>query len=220
MFSPPGAGKGTQKELLVKKYNLPSIVVGDLVRELGAKAETGDPLAIEAKERYDKGIPQPDNIIFKILRRKLESVDLEKGIIFDAFPLSLGQAQGFEKIIREFFLPRPIALYIEISEDEAVTRLGKRRVCPKCQRVFYPLSPNYSTGKCDVCGVDFVIRDDDKEEVVRERFRRYDERMRNLREYYQERRELIVINGEQTVEEVFKEIIQKLETYLQKNDNY
>ena len=141
---------------------------------------------------------------------------MDRGIIFDAFPLSLGQAQGFEDIIREFSLPRPIALYIEISEDEAVMRLGKRRMCPKCRRVFYPLSPNYSSGKCDVCGVDFVIRADDKEEVVRERFRRYDERMKSLRKYYHDRGELIVISGEQTVARVFEEIIQKLENYLQK----
>ena len=216
MISPPGAGKGTQKELLAKRYGLVSIVTGDLVRELRSKAETGDPLAVAVKERYDQGIPQPDEVILEVIRRNLAELPLEKGIIFDAFPLSLGQAQGFEEIIKEFLLPRPIVLYIKVSEDEAVERLGKRRVCPKCKRVFYPLSPNYASGKCNVCGVDFVVRDDDKEEVVRERFKQYEERMKNLQEYYQNKDELIVINGEQTVEEVFKEILRKLEDYLQK----
>jgi adenylate kinase len=217
MIGPPGAGKGTQRELLQNKYNLETVVTGDLIRELRAKAVDGDQLAMEIKKRYDQGIPQPDDVVIEAVRRKLSSLDLSRGVIFDAFPLSLGQAEGLEDLVKEFSLPEPIAFYVDITENESVERLSKRKLCPQCKRVFYPLSPNYDSNKCDVCGIELITRPDDKPEVVRRRYHQYLERMQALKQFYYEKGSLLRINGEQTVEDVFSEINDRLSDFLMRS---
>ena len=152
MMGPPGSGKGTQAQLLRKKLDYHYIATGDLVREMRGRAYTGDPIAVEVKKRYDRGEPQPDELILKAVRSKLSELDLDAGIIFDAFPLSEKQIWGLEEIIEEFHLPDPVAVSIEVSEDEVVKRLTLRKYCPKDNSVYYPMSPTYEKNVCSVCG--------------------------------------------------------------------
>ncbi|MDD5342238.1 MAG: nucleoside monophosphate kinase [Patescibacteria group bacterium] len=213
IMGPPGSGKGTQAKLLREKFGLNYLATGDVVREMCRRAETGDPLGQEVKERYDRGEPQPDDLILRAVRQKLSELDLAKGIIFDAFPLSEPQALGLDEIITEFKLAQPVAINVEVGEDEVVKRLGMRKFCPKDNSVYYPKSPTYEKNQCAVCGGELIRRSDDTPEVARERYRKYIDRITSLVNFYQKRQQLVPINGEQSVPAVAEEIIHKIERY-------
>ncbi len=216
MMGPPGSGKGTQAQILQKKLNCHYIATGDLVREMREKAYIGDPIAVEVKKRYDRGEPQPDELILKAVRQKLSLIDLDAGIIFDAFPLSEKQAWGLEELINEFHLPQPVAVSIEVSEDEVVKRLTLRKFCPKDNSVYYPKSPTYDENVCSICGEQLVKRADDIPEVVRERYKEYIERINAIENFYDKKGQLIKIFGEQSVEQVAEEVAKKLQSYTPK----
>ncbi|MBU0707830.1 nucleoside monophosphate kinase [Patescibacteria group bacterium] len=213
IMGPPGSGKGTQAQLLKEKYSCNYIATGDLVREMYKKAATGDPLGLEVKKRYDRGEPQPDDIILKFVRQKLITIDTQRGIIFDAFPLSEAQARGLDEIIKDFKLDKPVAINIKVGEEDVVQRLSLRKYCPKDNSVYYPKSPTYDSNKCEKCGKGLIRRADDEAGVVRKRYKKYIDRINVLVMYYEKRNQLISINGEQSVEKVASEIEQRLSTY-------
>ncbi len=213
LLGPPGSGKGTQAKLLQERYDYHYLSTGDLIREAIKKAATGDPLAMEIKSRYDQGEPQPDNLILKMVREKLNAVNLREGIIFDAFPLSDRQAWGLDEIIEESGKPEVVALNIEVGEEETITRLSLRKYCPQDNSVYYPKSPTYDQDLCAVCGGKLVRRADDAPAVVRERYQAYQSRIRSLVHFYEKRRQLIRVDGEQTVEGVAEEMFKKLGAY-------
>ncbi len=213
MMGHAGSGKGTQAELIRSKYGHNYISTGDLIREMIKKAASGNMLGKQVKDRYDRGEPQPDDLILKSVRQKLSELELEYGLIFDAFPLSMEQAKGLDEIVKEYSLPDPVAVNIEVSEEEVVQRLGMRKYCPNDNSVYYPKSPTYFQNKCAKCGGDLAMRADDVPEVVRERYRVYKERIDNLIDYYKKRNRLININGEQSVDDVSKEILEKFSAF-------
>ncbi|MFH1597489.1 MAG: nucleoside monophosphate kinase [Patescibacteria group bacterium] len=215
-LGPPGSGKGTQAKLLMEQWKMNYLSTGDMVRDFLAKAKDGDNVGSEMKVRYDKGIPQPDDLIIKGVREVIKNWDLRKGVIFDSFPLSEQQAWGLDLIVKDFIMEIPIVLYIAISEEEAVNRLSKRKYCPNCKSVFYPLSPNYESGSCDKCSTVLISRSDDKPEVVKKRYLEYVGRMEALKKFYEPRLRWVNIDGEQSVEEVQQEIIKKLTEFRAK----
>ncbi|MDP3964392.1 MAG: nucleoside monophosphate kinase [bacterium] len=215
LMGPPGSGKGTQAETLRQETGMNYLATGDVVRELMARAATGDPIGAEMKERYDRGEPQPDDLILKAVKQKLTELSLKRGLIFDAFPLSLPQAEGLEKLREDLGLPEPVAVSIEISEEEVIKRITLRKFCPKDNSAYYPQSPTYESNTCAQCGAQLVKRDDDTAEVVSKRYREYVGRIKSLVEYYSEHGQLIVINGAQSVEAVGDEIRSKLSQYAQ-----
>lgn len=212
-LGPPGSGKGTQAKLLQEKLGYYYLSTGDLVREMISRADSGDTLALEMKQRYDRGEPQPDDLVLRAVREKLRTVDLQKGIIFDAFPLSEKQAWGLDEIIEESGKPSLTVLSVEVSEDETVKRLSLRKFCPADNSVYYPKSPTYAQDVCELCGGKLVRRADDAPEVVRERYQAYQSRMGALINFYEKRRQLIHIFGEQSVEAVADETERKLQTH-------
>lgn len=216
ILGPPGCGKGTQAKFLVEQWAMNYLSTGDMIREYIKKAANGNVLGQAMKERYDKGIPQPDGLIIKAVREKLKTLDLGKGIIFDSFPLSDNQAWGLDDIIKDFTLENPIVLYVAISQAEAIERLSKRKYCPNCKAVFYPLSPNYDSGLCDKCQHRLITRSDDQPEVVKHRYQEYIIRIQALQKFYQPRLRWVEINGEQPVEAVHQEIFKKIEEFRQK----
>lgn len=215
-LGPPGSGKGTQGKILAKEQGMNYLATGDMVREFLATAKEGDPVGREMKEKYDKGIPQPDDLILKGVREKLKSFDLFQGIIFDSFPHTEQQAWGIEEIVKDFSLEKPLVIYINLSEEESVKRLSQRKYCSNCQSVFYPLSTNYHRNICDKCGQPLIMRSDDKEEIIRFRYKEYINRIEPVVDYYKPRLRWIEINGQQSVEEVQWEIKEKIEQFLAK----
>ena len=206
VLGPPGSGKGTQSELLAKKTEYEHISVGDLIRAF-IKGQSKE--AIESKERYDKGIPQPDNIASMLLREKLKSIN-EIGAVFDTYPLSIGQAQDLSKIVEEISIKNLKVIFLNVDVNEVVKRISERKICSKCKTVFLPIKPGYDTNVCSECGGDLIMRSDDKPEIARGRFIEYEKRNIPIKEYYSERGLLVEINGDQSIEDVHKEVLRKL----------
>jgi adenylate kinase len=203
----PGSGKGTQAEKLVAKFHFNYIATGSLVRKKAKIDET-------IRQRMISGQPQPDSVVISAVRQALSEIDLDKGILFDAFPLSLDQAQALEQMTANFKLTQPIVLYIKILPETVIKRLSLRFVCPKCKDIFKPGSNGYDSKKCPLCLEKLIQRDDDKPEAVQRRISENQERMDVLEKYFTDNGQIIIINGEPPVEEVTKEIFAKLESYL------
>lgn len=207
LIGPPGAGKGTQAELLIKKFGLDHLSTGNLVRGL-AKLET--PLGVDVRERMERGVPQPDDIILKAIAEYVPALEQKKGVLFDAFPLSVPQAEGLEKIIDEYELEKPIVIFLEVRDVEILRRLSSRKTCKTCRSSFASHMDGYDSGVCVNCGGELYQREDDKEEVVKNRIEQYRERMRELFYYYTGKNELVVIDGEQTIEAVHRDVAQSM----------
>ncbi len=222
LLGPPGSGKGTQARFLSERYAIPRIATGDIVREYAAMAESGNPLAREIHKRYVAGIPQPDDIINQALREKIASLSLERGILFDAYPLSVGQAEGLARICESFSLPRPFIIFLTVSEEEVLRRLGQRKFCKQCNETYLPSLEGYQEGVCTQCGGELYVRPDDQPEVVSRRYREYQKRMDNLSAYYREHPELaewVPVSGEQSIDDVRREIEDRIEALRQRSEH-
>ncbi len=206
----PGSGKGTQGRKIAETFGMAYLATGDLVREVRKRSGTGDAFADQVKERYDRGRPQPDDVIVKILRTTLESLDLNKGIIFDSFPISLGQTQELFRIVKDFGLDQPVVLFLKINEWESVKRISNRKFCPTCSVAFNPGSQAYTKGECPTDGSKLITRADDNFRIVRTRMQEYSDRMEHIHEYFDHKHLIEDINGGQPIDQVFAEILERL----------
>lgn len=206
LMGPPGSGKGTQAKLLQQRHGLYYLATGDLIREVMREPGNREALAEAVRQRYAQGEPQPDDIILELVREKLAEIDIEKGILFDAFPLSSAQAEGLEEMRQKFHLPEPVVLSIEVAEDEVVRRLGLRRFCPRDHATYHPDSPAYRQNSCLICGGPLERRSDDAPEVVRRRYAEYSQRLKELVQRYHERGQVVKVRGEATVVDVAQQI--------------
>ncbi len=201
----PGTGKGTQGSLLSEVLGKPYFATGDLVREI-VKSRKKDRFTRSIQKRYLKGIPQPDQVINKIVKRKVESLIERNGLIVDAYPLSMGQVKGLEKLVRDHQIQHFWVIYLDVEQKEIIRRLSSRRICKKCRAsIVY-------TGQEErcVCGGKLVLRDDDKPMVVKTRIREYRKRFKHILKYYRDRSELIRINGNQSIAAVHTDIMNEL----------
>jgi len=203
-LGPPGSGKGTQAALLEQRHGLCQISTGDILRQAVAD---GTPLGREAKACMDKGALVPDRVVIGIVEEKLKGRECEKGFVLDGFPRTTGQAEALDAIMRDF--PAPQAHRIDrvvafqVDEGALVTRLSGRRTCGECQAMYHlTLSPPRVEGVCDRCGGRLVQRNDDREEVIRERLAVYEESTRPLLEFYGGRGQLIRLPAVGPVEDV------------------
>lgn len=206
----PGSGKGTQGRKMSERFGMEYLATGDLVREVRKRSGTGDAFADQVKERYDRGRPQPDSVIVKILRDKLASLDLGKGIVLDSFPISLGQTQELFHIVKDFQLDPPVVLFLNIDEWESIQRIARRKFCPSCSVAYNPGSDAYTKGLCATDGTKLITRADDNFRVVRSRMQEYTDRMEHIHEYFHRKNLVVDINGAQTIEKVHDEIVEKL----------
>ncbi|MBI2427060.1 MAG: nucleoside monophosphate kinase [Candidatus Kerfeldbacteria bacterium] len=181
----PGSGKGTQAKKLQEKYGFSYLATGDIVREVAASTDANDTFAAAFKERMHAGIPQPDDAIVTLVRRKLEKMDSREGMIFDAFPLSVPQAEGLSKIVEEYGWSEPVALSIRVSKDEVIKRLSMRQ----------------------------DARVDDTPEIVARRYDEYVGRIDGMTRYYRDRNSLLEVHGEQSIDDVHRDIVRALEQY-------
>ncbi|MET1125067.1 MAG: adenylate kinase [Archaeoglobaceae archaeon] len=204
LLGAPGAGKGTQAKKIAEKYGLVHIATGDILREAVAK---GTELGKKAKEYMDRGELVPDEIVIGIVKERLQQPDCSGGFILDGFPRTLAQAEALDKMLEELGMKIDAVINIAVPEEEVVRRIAYRRTCRNCGAVYNLIySPPKEDNKCDRCGGELYQRDDDKEEVVRERFRVYRERTEQLIEYYRKKGILYEVDGTKDIEEVFKQI--------------
>ncbi|MEA1872278.1 MAG: adenylate kinase [Chloroflexota bacterium] len=208
MLGAPGAGKGTQADILSQEMNLPHIASGDLFRQaLEERTEVG----LLAKSYMDKGELVPDEVAIKMILERINQPDCTSGCLLDGFPRTLHQAEVLDKAFKEQGKTIDKAIYIEVPNEELVKRLSGRRLCRVCQTPYHIISsPPKTPGKCDKCGGELYQRSDDREETVKERLSIFFAQTIPILDYYKKQSKLIKVNGNLGIQEVAREIISAL----------
>lgn len=204
----PGAGKGTQADIISQKLNIPHISTGDIFRE-NIKNQTQ--LGKIAKEYIDNGRLVPDEITIEIVSNRLKEKDCINGFILDGFPRTVVQADALEEKLSADNLIIDMVLDIEVSDELLLDRMIGRRVCLSCKATYHiKNNPPTVEGKCNVCKADLVQRNDDTEETVSKRISVYHERTEPLIRYYKGKGLLAEINGEGQVQTITEKIFKAL----------
>ena len=200
MLGAPGAGKGTQAEILSAKLGIPTISTGNILR---AAIKEGTPVGLQAKSYMDAGKLVPDSVIIGIVAERLEKPDCAKGFILDGVPRTLPQAEALDKAGIVF----DHVVSIEISDSEIEERMGGRRVCSACGAPFHVKSkPPKQEGVCDACGGELTIRKDDAPETVKARLDTYHKETEPLKAFYAERGKLKTVENQPTISATTAEI--------------
>jgi len=209
LLGAPGVGKGTQAKLIMGKYEIPQISTGDILR---AEVQKSSPLGREAKIIMEKGELVPDNIILQIIEIRLKNPDCQNGFILDGFPRTIEQAIALDESKSSRKFQKKKVLEIGVPEEEIIKRLTNRRVCINCGKTFNLLFNGLSEAtKCTNCGHVLIQRDDDKEEIIRNRLKVYRFQTEPLISYYRDRGSFYKIDGLESVENVFQDIQEILE---------
>ncbi|MCH7738088.1 MAG: adenylate kinase [Chloroflexi bacterium] len=205
LFGPPGAGKGTQAQLLRDRLKITHISSGDLFRHhLGQ----GTPLGLRAKEYMNRGELVPDEVTIDIILDKVMSIPDDDGFILDGFPRNPNQAQELEKVLAAESRNLDKVVHIDISEPELARRIGSRYICRACQSPHTVGEGEDANAKrCDQCGGELYQREDDAPAALKKRIQVYNEETMPVLGFYRERGVLVEISGENTVDEVNKQIM-------------
>lgn len=205
----PGAGKGTQAKKLVEKYNIPQISTGDILR--GA-VKNNTELGQKAKSFMDSGELVPDEVIIGIVKDRILEDDCSNGFIFDGFPRTTAQAEALDTMLTELDIKLDAAINFKVSDEVIVARMSGRRTCAQCQAVFnVKFNPPKQEGICDKCSGELTQRDDEKEEVVRNRLKVYEDQTAPLIDFYNNKELLKDVNGEQEINTIFEEVTNMLD---------
>ena len=200
LLGAPGAGKGTQAEILSRALNIPTISTGNILR---AAMKNGTPVGLKAKAFVEAGQLVPDDVIIGIVEERLAQDDCINGYILDGVPRTIPQAEALE----ERGIAIDCALSIEISDDEIVKRMSGRRTCKECSQTFHIISnPPKKEGICDFCGGELTIRKDDAPETVKARLAVYHAETEPLKAFYEARGKLKTVSNMPTIEETTDEI--------------
>lgn len=203
LFGPPGAGKGTQSELLKTKLKMRHISTGDLFRN-AIKSETE--LGRLAKSYLDAGQLVPDSVTIDLVRDVLNGLE-GQAFILDGFPRTLPQAEALEGLLKSEGFSLGKAVFLNVPESFLVERLTGRRICKNCGATFHITAlPPKTAGKCDKCGEELLQRKDDKESVIRDRIKVYEESTKPLKSFYENMGLLVELDGTKSTDEVFKEL--------------
>lgn len=205
LLGAPGAGKGTQAEILSAKLSIPTISTGNILR---AAIKEGTPTGLEAKRYMDEGKLVPDSVIIGVVAERLAQPDCAKGFILDGVPRTIGQAQALDAAGVTF----DKVLSIEISDGEIEERMSGRRVCQSCGAPYHvKAKPPKQEGVCDSCGGQLVQREDDKAETVRKRLEVYHAETEPLKGFYEGKGILVPVANQDTIEGTSKAIMEALE---------
>ena len=211
IMGPPGAGKGTQAELIKAAYPIPHISTGDMFREA---VKNGTAMGLEAKKYMDAGQLVPDQVTIGIVEERLAMPDCEAGFLLDGFPRTTVQAQALDKVLAKHGKKVEIALNISVPADVLMVRMTGRVSCTTCKTVYNTLfNPPAVEGICDKCGGELIQRSDDKDETVKNRIKVYMEQTQPLLNYYEKQGNLINLDGKRHPQDVFsdvKSILEKL----------
>ena len=208
MLGAPGAGKGTQADILSREMDLPHIASGDLFRQaLEERTEVG----LLAKSYMDKGELVPDEITIKMILGRIDQSDCASGCLLEGFPRTLHQAVVLDQALEEQCKGIDKAIYIEVPNEELVKRLSGRWLCRTCQAPYHVISaPPRMPGKCDKCGGELYQRSDDREETVKDRLNIFFAQTVPILDYYKKQNKLIRVNGNLGMQGVAREIISAL----------
>lgn len=194
LLGAPGAGKGTQAEILCNKLNIPTISTGNILR---AAVKNGTPVGLKAKEYMDRGALVPDEIIIDIICERLVEPDCANGYILDGVPRTIPQAESMERHGIEI----DCALSIEIADEIIMDRMTGRRTCHDCGASFHVVSnPPKTEGVCDNCGGELTVRKDDAPETVKARLATYHTETEPLKEFYAQRNKLKTVENQPTID--------------------
>ena len=208
MLGAPGAGKGTQAKMIAEKCGIPHISTGDIFR---ANIKNGTELGAKAKEYMDKGLLVPDELVCDLVVDRIQQADCEKGYILDGFPRTIPQAEALENALNAIEQKLDYAIDIDVPDENIINRMSGRRACAGCGATYHVLfNPTKVEGKCDVCGESLILRDDDKPETVKKRLDVYHTQTQPLIDFYSARKVLVEVDGTQSMDKVFEDIMKIL----------
>lgn len=208
LLGPPGAGKGTQASTITKKYGIPHISTGDILRA-NIKEETE--LGKKAKEYMDKGLLVPDDLVVSLVKARLLEDDCNGGFLLDGFPRTVNQADALDDELINMKLKLDKVINIDVDEEVLINRAVGRRICKNCGATYHiEFNAPKKENKCDVCGNNLSHRDDDKEETVAQRIKVYTKNTKPLIDYYKKKDLILDVDGNQSIEKVSEDIISGL----------
>ena len=204
LLGAPGAGKGTQAELLVKALSIPAISTGNMLRDA---MNHNTPLGEQVRQIMDSGMLVPDDVVMDLVSRRVERDDCKKGFILDGVPRTLSQAEAIDAA----GITVDYVISIEIDDAVIESRMTGRRVCPKCGASYHIVNnrPNIE-GICNNCGSELTIRKDDAPETVRGRLELYHSRTEVLKSYYAAQGKLVLIQGDQSITDTHRDILKAI----------
>ncbi|HMN16067.1 MAG: adenylate kinase [Ignavibacteriota bacterium] len=208
LFGSPGVGKGTQAKIISKSFNIPHISTGDILRK-AVKEQTE--LGKKAGEIMARGELVPDDLMIALIKEVLTSAECKNGFILDGFPRTTVQAAALDKLFSQIGISDAVLIYITADENEIVRRLNNRRACKQCGSI-YVLKDIENVNACPNCGAEnsFYLRNDDKEEVIKNRLEVFKSTTMPVLDYYKGKGRVIEVNGLDTIENVNKNIIESL----------
>jgi len=208
LLGPPGCGKGTQADIICKEYSIPHISTGDILRD---NVKRGTEIGMNAKEYMDSGSLVPDKIIIHMMKARFLEDDCRKGFLLDGFPRTIAQAEAFDDLLEKMDISLDHIINIDVPDEDIINRISKRLSCPNCGEVYNLL---YKKPKkemsCDTCGGKLHQRDDDKEEVIRNRLDVYRKQTAPLISYYKQK--IKNVNGGKDIRDVTKDILKILKS--------
>ena len=204
LLGAPGAGKGTQAEIICEKLSIPTISTGNILR---AAMKEGTEMGLKAKSFIEAGALVPDEVIIGIVKERLAADDCKNGFILDGVPRTIAQA----KAIDEMGIKIDMALDIEVRDETIIERVGGRRVCSCGASYHIKYKPSKVEGVCDACGAALTVRKDDEPQTVLDRLTTYHELTEPLKDFYREKGILVEIGGEGSVEETTQLVLKDLE---------
>ena len=200
----PGAGKGTQADKIIEKYDIPHISTGDMFR---AAMKNGTELGLEAKSYIDKGALVPDEVTIGIVRERLAEPDCENGFLLDGFPRTIEQAEALDNILSDLGRKVEHVVNIKVEEDELVKRLTGRRICKVCGSSYHLVfNPPKVEGVCDKDGGELYQRADDNLETVSNRLEVNIKQSQPLLDFYNNKNVLTDIDGQKDINDVFADV--------------
>lgn len=209
LLGPPGAGKGTQASVIVKKYNIPHISTGDIFR---ANIKEGTELGVLAKGYMDKGLLVPDELVVSIVKDRLTKDDCKNGFLLDGFPRTVKQAEELDAALLSMVIKLDRVVNIEADENVLIERAVGRRICKQCGATYHiKYNPPKVEGRCDIDNGELYQRDDDTEETVSTRIKVYLDQTQPLIDYYQQKELILNIDGTRPIDEISQTIIKSLD---------
>ena len=218
LLGPPGAGKGTQAKRIAARYGIPQVSTGDILRE---NVQRGTELGRQARDVMARGDLVPDNLVCDMVALRLRNADCARGFILDGFPRTAAQAGWLDAFLENEFFDNshrgkclPIVIRMDVDYNQLLLRLTGRRSCPTCGRIYnVHFQPPRVANTCDVDGSQLVTRNDDREDVIRERLTAYELQTRPVVEYYERKGRLVPVNADLPVDEVSEQVFREIESH-------
>ena len=209
LLGPPGAGKGTQGQMLAQKLGIPQIATGDILR---AAVKEGSELGQKAKSYMDAGDLVPDELMVGIIRERLQEADAQEGYILDGFPRTVAQAEALDEMLHNIGQRLDHVIHIDVDNEVLVGRLSGRLICRDCGASYHvQFNPPEKDKVCDECGGELFQREDDQEETVRSRLTVFAERTQPLVEFYRKQGIYEKIDGDQEPQQVLDAILDAIQ---------